>query len=75
MPGHRTPFVDKHGRVSAVWYRFLFDLHERTGGGATDKVAATETAAEAAQAAADTAQAAADSLEIDREFDFNLDLR
>lgn len=61
MPGARTPFVDNRGRVNPIWYRFLVDLYERTGGGATDKVDASAGAAETAQTAAETAQTAAET--------------
>ena len=60
MPGPRTPVVDQSGRLDAAWYRFFVDLHERTGGGATDKVEDTNTTATTASAAAATAQVAAD---------------
>lgn len=60
MPGARTPFVDKEGRVNPTWYRFLVDLHERTGGGATDKVATVETTATTAVTSAAAAQTTAD---------------
>lgn len=86
MPSQRAPFVGEDRRVDPVWYRFLFDLHERTGGGADDKVelsagaaetaivaaAAADAAAVAADAAAVAAQQTADN--IDARFDFNLDL-
>ncbi len=82
MPGARTPFVDNRGRVNPIWYRFLVDLYERTGGGATDKVETGATAATTAQAAADAAQASADAVETTAEeltrrfdFDFDFDLR
>jgi len=38
MPGSRTTWAYQSGEVSIVWLQFLRDLHERTGGGATDKI-------------------------------------
>jgi len=78
--------IDDHGRINSTWLRFFVDLYERTGGGATDKVDASQGAAETAQAAADaadaaatTAQTAADDAQttaddLESRFDFNLDL-
>ena len=85
IPGQRTPFVDREGRVSPVWHRFLTDLYERTGGGPLDKVdlsaGAAETAidaaadAEAAAALAAAAAAGAQEVsdELERRFDFGFD--
>ena len=49
MPGPRTPLVGRDGRLDPTWYRFMVDLHERTGGAAEDKVEEAAMAAEAAQ--------------------------
>ncbi len=89
IPGARTPLVDRSGRINPTWLRFFVDLHERTGGGASDKVEAGSGAASDAQAAADSAQNSADAAataaataqsvadEIERriDFDFEIDLR
>lgn len=60
MPGPRTPVIDKSGRLDPTWYRFFVDLHERTGGGATDKVEEAESTATTAVSDAATAQTRAD---------------
>ena len=82
IPSQRAPFVSSDGRVNPTWYRFLIDLYERTGGGATDKVetgataaVTAQAAAAAAQSAADDAQAAADTIENRLDFDIEFDLK
>lgn len=34
MPTYVTPFLKEDGRINEPWYRFLFQLQQRTGGGA-----------------------------------------
>ena len=60
IPSQRAPFVGEDGRITTVWYRFLVDLYERTGGG-TDKVEEADVAADAAQTRADDAYTLAES--------------
>lgn len=66
IPGHRTPMVDPGGRLTPVWHRFLIDLHERTGGGSTDKV---NTGATTAASAKSTAESADDRANFGFDFD------
>ncbi len=61
IPSQRAPLVGKDGRVSPVWYRFLIDLHERTGGGSADKVEEGVTDAATAQSRADDAYSLAET--------------
>lgn len=86
LPSQRQPFIGSDNRINTTWYRFLVDLHERTGGGATDKVEVSAGAAEGAQASADAAAASATAAQIaadeaqltadsvENKFDFGLDL-
>lgn len=55
IPGSRSSFTDDKGLINPVWLRFLIDLYERTGGGATDKVDTTVTGVTTAQSTADGA--------------------
>lgn len=68
IPSSKVPMVDAQGLVDPVWLRFLSDLHERTGGGADDKVetgAGAASDATAALAAAAAAQSTADGAVVD----------
>ncbi len=61
IPSARVPLVDDSGRIDPSWFRFLVDLHERTGGATTDKVDSVSGDASNAQASADAAQASANT--------------
>jgi hypothetical protein len=58
MPTYVTPFLKEDGRVNEPWYRFLFQLQQRTGGSAGSNFVTQ------AQLDATNAQVTAQELEI-----------